>query len=364
MELAAAKRTEAPGTGTSQTAPACGGRIAQLAETGRCLNGRPALVAQRALADRLSGAAPARGPAGGHGHAPEEAAAKPRAAPAGPRPIVRGDRVEAVRRAAPVTQLGGAGSKADETAVEQAEYARLVSKATGLLLGKIGFGASPEGQFDARYWEKIEDSEYKLSIKATVPASTAIRALVAAPKGVWNFDCAEFVQVCNLYAAMKLWGDESVDAKPLVLRQHGSTPFQGNGVTFERKENGAKFDLVIHRQDNAYASEFADEAALLAHAPAGSRFCFKNPAAPDTPFRNENAVALGGGTFAAHPMGTNLTPDQIVAKLVDYNKRSGLGGDSGGRADIFVSQVEIYGSIPMSKATLEGLGLTDYQKLL
>lgn len=63
-------------------------------------------------------------------------------------------------------------------------------------------------------------------------------------------------------------------------------------------------------------------------------------------------------------MGTNLTPEQIVAELVDYNKRSGLGGDSGGRADIFVSQVEIYGSIPMSKATLEGLGLTDYAKLL
>lgn len=263
-----------------------------------------------------------------------------------------------------VIQRGSATSKTDEEATLQTEYAKYVAEAVSLLKGKIGFGASPEGKYDKTYWKAIEDPTYKLAIEATVKPSEAIKALFKADTGVWQFDCAEFVQICNLYATLKVYGKEAVDDKKLVLRQHGSTPFENAGVTLERKVKGNKFDAIFKKANNAYKEDMIDEETLLKSIPAGSRVCFKNPAGEGTAFRNENAIALGGGTYAAHPMGSGLKAADIVDQLVDYNKRKDLGGEDNGRSQIFISQVEILPFTPMGLETKKALGLEIYAKFL
>jgi hypothetical protein len=257
-----------------------------------------------------------------------------------------------------VVQRGGGPSKSDESAALQVEYQKHVANALVLLKGKLEFGASPQAAFDERYWKKVVDPTYKFAITTIVKPSIALKALMDAGGGIWSMDCAEYVQVCNLYATMMTFGAKEIDSKPLTLRQHGSTPFEGGGVTFQRDAKGSAFSVIVARSGNQYMDSSVDEPTILRHVPAGSRVCFKNPVAPDTPFRNENAVALGDGNFSAHPMGSGLTGEQIVAELVKYNKKTGLGGESGGADQIFVSQIEILAGIPLGKATKEALGLT------
>lgn len=320
--------------GTLDSAP----RVQDLGAMASALNGRSAVVAQRLLAHRLAGSAHG---SMGQGGPTVQRVAQPRGQ---------------------VIQLGAASSKTDENATLHADYQKFIVKAVGLLEGKIGFGASPQGNFDERCWKQIPDEDYKLAIETIVNPSVALKALVSASNGLWSFDCAEFVQICNLYATMKLYGDGTVDKKkPLVLRQHKSTTFQGGGYTFDRSDAGAKFDVIDHGRKNAYVPAYLSEAELLGHVPAGSRVCFKNPAAPDTPYRNENSIALGGGTYAAHPMGTNLTAEQIVDKLVSFNRGQGLGGEDAGRSQIFISQVEVYSSISRSAEMSEALKLPSWE---
>ena len=297
---------------------------------------------------------------------------RPRAAIAGPLVIERGVLLERAsedqpvqRRTSQVVQRGSFISTQDDNQILQNEYAKYVQDATVKLAGKIGFGASPEGKYDKRYWKPVEDKEYRLAIQATVPPSQAVKQIFEADKDVWSFDCAEFVQICNIYAAMKLYGKEYVDEKqvePLTLRQHGSTPFASAGVTFERKAKGNKFDVIFRKKNNAYKENVIEEQPLLKSIPAGSRVCFKNPVANDTPFRNENAIAMGGGKYSAHPMGRDLSAEDIVTKLILYNQGYGLGGEDKGASQIFISQVEILPSIPMGNDTLKNLGLEEFDK--
>ena len=270
-----------------------------------------------------------------------------------------------LQRKPAVVQFGNKTSKADEDAIFENEYKAKVAEATVKLKGKLAFGAAAKGTFDKRYWKQIPDESYGLAIETTVRPSVALTHLMSAAKGIWSFDCAEYVQVCNLYATMEVYGEENVDQKmPLILRQHNSTPFKFAGVTFDRADKGAQFDAIFHKAKNAVGENFITEAVLLRSIPAGSRVCFNNPAAPDTPFRNENAVYLGGGKYAAHPMGSGLTAENIIDELVRYNEESGLGGADHGRSRIFVNQVEIYASIPMGRATKEALGLSRYERFL
>ena len=260
-----------------------------------------------------------------------------------------------------VVQLGVGASKVDESAVAEREYGKYVAEAVTKLSGKLAFGASPEGKFDTDHWEKVEDKEYKFAVRTKSKPSVALKALVQKPEK-WSFDCAEFVEVCNLYARMMTYDDEVVDAERLVLRQHTSTPFLGGGVTFDRKAKDAKFDAIFPKRGNAVAENLITEAELLSALPIGARVCFKNPAAPDTPFRNENALVDGSGTFAAHPMGKGLSAETIVNRLVNYNIQEGLGGEDHGRALIFISQAEIFSSMFLSEATVSGLKLERLQE--
>ncbi|WP_340202080.1 DUF4157 domain-containing protein [Ascidiimonas sp. W6] len=282
------------------------------------------------------------------------------------KPLYFGSKIPLAYQLQPkVIQRGQGSSKVDEDAILEREYKQKVLEATVKLSGKLNFGASPEGKYDKKYWKQIPDKDYLLAIETIVKPSVAIKHLIKAPKGLWSFDCAEYIQVCNLYATMEVYGEEMVNQRsPLVLRQHGSTPFKNAGVTFERTNASAKFDAIFQKAGNAVGENFITEDALLGGIPTGCRVCFKNPVAPDTPFRNENAIYLGGGKYAAHPMGSGLTAANIVDELVRYNERSALGGEDHGRAQIFVSQVELYPSIPMAKATKEALGIAKYEKFL
>lgn len=264
-------------------------------------------------------------------------------------------------------QRGLGSSKVDDDAVLQADYAKYVQAATAKLKsklngGSVAFGASPEGAYDAENWEVVDDAKYKKALRCKVKPSKALKDLYDKPEK-WSFDCAEWVQVVNLYATMKVYGKEAVDdlaPEKFLLRQHDSPGLETSAYLFERKESGKKFDLVLPKMENKFIEEFIAEDVLLDAIPVGSRVCFKNDEmAKDTAFRNENTLKDGPGTFAAHPMGAGLKKQDVIDRLAKYNQQE---FDKEGRDGIYISQVEIYASIPLGQKTREALGLSTKKK--
>lgn len=333
------------------------------------LSGSPAMTAQRQTVTALFGSTRQRVESRPQPQGPA-AEADPRQQPA-QRQVMPRSGVGAIPAANGIVQRGLSMSTVDDEQVAQDEYAKQVRIAKDKLIGHIGFGASPEDQYDADHWEKIADPKYRFAIKAKSKPSVALRALMD-HRDKWSFDCAEFVQVCNLYASLEVYGEEHVDRiEHFVLRQHGSSTLEpesatagAGGVTFDRPGKDVAFDAVFPKIGNKYVGQLISEQDMLKALPVGARVCFKNPAAPDTPYRNENAIVEGGDTYAAHPMGSGLSAQAIVGRLVQYNQSSDLGGENGGADRIFISQAEIYPSIPLSASTLAALKLTPYAGFL
>ncbi|MFN8395695.1 MAG: DUF4157 domain-containing protein [Bacteroidia bacterium] len=258
-----------------------------------------------------------------------------------------------------VIQCGGMSSKGgSEDAILASEYESHLQKAKTALLGKIGFGASPESKYDAEHWEAVDDPDYLKALKCRTKPSLAMVEMVNSPSK-WSFDCAEFVQVCNIYASCMTYGGEQVDKQypDFRLRQHDSTIFQAGGITFVRNDKDAKFDVLVKKAKNAVVGQGIDEKTLVENLPIGSRVCFKNPKGEGTPFRNENAFVEGKGKFAAHPMGSNLTEQDIVDELVKYNIKTQRNHPTDGREQIFISSAEIYTTMSITNETMAALGL-------
>lgn len=230
----------------------------------------------------------------------------------------------------------------------------------------VGFGASPENRFDATHWEKVDDEQYRFALKAKGKPSSALAAMFADPSK-WSFDCAEFRQVVYLYAMWKTYGeaylDEHLSEQPsdFRLRQHDSTGmFQPQfgptkaPMAWMRSSKDQEFAFVVYAYDT---KKTIAESVLLPTLPVGTLVCFKNhDMAEGTPYRNENAVVDGVGTFAAHPMGRGLAKTDIVDKLKAFNlKTFGDEGEDG----VFISQICVPSSMALSKKTIDELDISD-----
>jgi hypothetical protein len=262
-------------------------------------------------------------------------------------------RLLAARAGAPTVQRGLGPSKPKEDGSDEREYADALKTGIAKLDGVL-FGASPEKRFDDRYWEKVEDEEYKLALKLKggVKPSKAVAAIFSQPQR-WSFDCAEFVQVANMYATLTVYGaealDETLEDRPFTLRQHASSLFEEwSPEAWSRGASDEEFSLYKKGARVVTQNESKDgtvpvthpEPFVLARVPVGSRVMFHNPNGAGTAFENENTVKVGPDAYAAHgiPGKKVFSKAEIVDGLADINIRSEL---EAGKELIFVKQVEV-----------------------
>ncbi len=254
--------------------------------------------------------------------------------------------------------MGNAVNKAFTEEEDEAELFQKALLKAVKALGTAAFGRAPsgeEGRFDRVHWEvvKDDDPEVKLALKVKhgIKASDAIRKIIeghAYLRQVWSIDCAEFVQLANLYAMLTLHGDEWLDElqakdKRFVLRPHNSTGFrQKSRRTLQReaKEAGSRFLLFKDEKPEGFVTR--SETELLDLAPVGARVSFFNGNGHGTPFHNENTVKVGKDQYAAHGLGLPnvFSRREIIRKLEDYNERAER---ERGSENIFVFTIEYLG---------------------
>lgn len=203
---------------------------------------------------------------------------------------------------------------------EQREaYERELRIAIGLLEG-VGFGrAEGEGPFtdgkeayDKEYWLEGPALDKgaggaRLVLRPGKLPSAAIDAMFADLES-WTLDCAQYVQVAELYALRHARGAEAFDAESegmmFEFRPFASTGLK-TGALYGREKPG---DLMtLQPQFSDAPIEFqpppipvpAEE--LVRSAPVGSRVTWRNLAAPSSSaFFNENTIKLGEDQYAAH----------------------------------------------------------------
>jgi hypothetical protein len=198
-------------------------------------------------------------------------------------------------------------------------YERELRTAIGLLEA-VGFGRAEgtgpftDGQehYDKEYWlegpalDKGAGGARLVLRKGKLP-SAAIDAMFA-DLGSWTLDCAQYVQVAELYAMRHARGTEAFDAgfqdMTFEFRPFASSGLKV-GALYSRARPGDP--MLPEPQFSDAPKEFqppqtpvpAEE--LVRGAPIGSRVTWRNLAAPpSSAFYNENTVKLGDDQYAAH----------------------------------------------------------------
>jgi hypothetical protein len=199
-------------------------------------------------------------------------------------------------------------------------------------LDAVGFGRAegvacglPDTQdaYDAEYWtEAVAEHDHgdggaMLVLKPGRKPSDAIDALFD-HLDRWALDCAQFVQVAELYARRHTQDTEAFDATEkgtsFKLRPFEST---GLGIANLFHRDGPDQLMIDQR---AKGSRPLDTEEVLRLAPVGSRVAWQNLDAPaSSAFRNENTVKLGADEFAAHGFGApyRFTRREVEAKLAE-----------------------------------------------
>lgn len=239
--------------------------------------------------------------------------------------------------------MGQSQSSIDDSQIIADEYKKLLNEAVAVL-AKASFGASPEKGFDELYWERIKDETYGYALKLKVgfKPSKAIKQIFK-DIGKWSFDCAEFVQVANLYVINELY--ESLDdaAKraggTFKLRQHNSTGLaKVSPLVYQRDKATDSFTKFVDEKAKAILTN--KEAELLSFMRVGSRISFANPVGSGTSFHNENTVKVGDDQYAAHGLGKPnvFTRQELINALADLNTRTSR---EDGKDQIFVRVMEM-----------------------
>lgn len=223
----------------------------------------------------------------------------------------------------------------------------------------VGPDSDPDQEhYDLALWDEVRDEEVgeatgqevaMLRLKPGISPALAIDELFA-KVDQWAFDCAEFVQVAQLYAQRHALGDTAFDrwvsgargGAEFLLRNHGSTGLLSD-VLFQR--DGPDEPMRAY-PDQRPVAESVDE--LLAAAPVGSRIVWRNLAAnPSSDAYNENAIKLGSDQFAAHGLGetdqNTFTRAELELELARVTWT--LGGDpdtSEIEANVFIRSIQHY----------------------
>jgi hypothetical protein len=216
---------------------------------------------------------------------------------------------------------GGAAKKEDEKAAPEAAPANPKAvyeqklKEGVQLLAAASFGrAEVAAKFNRDYFETELDEEnssfegegqLKLVLRRGKAPSKAIDATFANP-GEWSVDCAEYVQLAELYALRHSLGatefNQRVKTIRLTIRPHGSTLLED--LSYWNRE-GAGAPVLRYTTTKGKTGPGAPEKRsmdqVLADAPIGSRVMWTNVDAPSShPWHNENTVKIGPDLFAAH----------------------------------------------------------------
>ncbi len=144
---------------------------------------------------------------------------------------------------------------------------------------------------DESNWDVVQvgTDTFFLRTKTDVKPHAAVQAIVDHPER-WSLDCAQFVQVLELYARLKTTDAARFDASvgtPLELKIHGSKGLT-TAEAFSREGGDSPESLE----------------RVLKIAPPGSRVMWRNPTLPrDSPARNWNTVKLGDDKFAVQTGG-------------------------------------------------------------
>lgn len=162
--------------------------------------------------------------------------------------------------------------------------------------------------------------------------------------GQWSFDCAQFVQVAELYALRHALGAKEFDRraarKHFDIRVQWSSGVVSKTIWARERPNGPMTRGESHQPERRTIAQ------LLARTPFGSRVACTNLAAPeDSVFRNENAVKMGDDQYAA--LGflkgrTRFSQVDIEFMLARLTDRKRANDADYRKANIFVSRIEQY----------------------
>jgi hypothetical protein len=250
--------------------------------------------------------------------------------------------------------------------------------AGGRMKERIGFGFSwdRKGWFDDTYWVVMEDKDFPLHKLVQVKGrpSEAMDALFDHQER-WHVDCAEFVQILQLYALRHTLGPAEFNKRvggQLELKVHGSSGVKTRNV-FERKLPGEA--RMKRSSDGKEDPRTVDR--ILDETPIGSRVRWSNQTLIDhlenmqwkeveryggdnppwAAFLHENAVKLGPNNFGAQGFfdsrlkrlflgpTRSYTREDLEDKMVDYTieqlEEVNFPADkSQVRQSIFISQIE------------------------
>lgn len=241
---------------------------------------------------------------------------------------------------------------------EGESYQKAIKEAT-TLLSSVSFGrcegrlAGPDvgDKYDDRYWEEVDVSvpnqknqQAELVLKSTIKPSFAIDEIFSNLE-LWSFDCAEFVQVSELYAFRHSLGAKAFDARvsgtPFTLRSQNATGVDTKKIWSRAK---AQDPLTRFEGPGSGSQETKSVDAILADAPTGSRVVWTNTdsKADGTNFKNENTVKLGTDLFHAHPFG-DVSRKEVELKLAqEVDSSLKTAEDAYVKKNIFISRIEIY----------------------
>jgi Protein-glutamine gamma-glutamyltransferase/Domain of unknown function (DUF4157) len=227
------------------------------------------------------------------------------------------------------------------------------------ILASASFGrAESSARFNHEFFETELDEEnsdfsageaqLKLLLRRGKAPSKAIDATFANPKD-WSVDCAEYVQLAELYALRHALGatefNRRVGTITLTIRPHGST-LLGDLTYWNRDGGGAPVQrfTVNQGKPSAPQPEKRSMDQVLAEAPIGARVMWTNTDAPSShPWHNENTVKVGPDRYAAHGLPgseafSRVQVEQGMAR--EFLKKAPDAGYVAG--NIFLKQVEVF----------------------
>lgn len=201
--------------------------------------------------------------------------------------------------------------------------------------------------YNSNDWEmggsREHDTEY-LQLKPGKNPARAIRDVFAHPEK-WNYDCALFLQIVELYAQIEAFGDDEFNRRiterasteknqksknrgTIILDEHYSTGTAFSAIYYYDSDTSRYYLQSpddVRRGLDGVRSSVQKSKELLEQAPPGSRVAFNNrwhnptlhevaKALAKTSFDRENTVKLPDGRFAAHPFGVG-TEEEIGKAL-------------------------------------------------
>lgn len=227
------------------------------------------------------------------------------------------------------------------------EYGKLLKKAAKILsknrFGKLSLDKEALECLKTNYWSVTGDEQFGFLIiyEGKGNAKEAFESLFKVLSKGYPIECAQFVQLCQIYALMHTVNKEEfqklVDAsyKKIILRHHFSS-----GV-----REMMEVEKVYHRKKRSDDLKTGDNNVLkaaklnqyLTKVPPGTiiGWTCTTKEAKGTAFEHENTVKVGAGLFAAHGFGSQniFTMEEIelcvgqtaterISKLVDLVENS------------------------------------------